>query len=99
DRLVHGNILVRLSRAHGAVERFQIVQHTPELATLHIVPAEGARAGDMDGFIRQARALLPGTQVAVELVSDIPPAASGKRRYAVREFDLPGGSRADIHQT
>ncbi|MDR1158879.1 MAG: phenylacetate--CoA ligase family protein [Oscillospiraceae bacterium] len=90
DRMVHGNILVRLSRAHGAVERFQIVQHTPELATLRIVPTEGARTGDMDAFVRQARALLPGTQVAVELVSDIPPAASGKRRYAIREFSLPG---------
>ncbi|MDR0380709.1 MAG: phenylacetate--CoA ligase family protein [Oscillospiraceae bacterium] len=90
DRLVHGNVLVHLSNTHGAVERFQIVQHTPELATLRIVPAEGSHADDMEGFIRQVRALLPGTQVAVELVSDIAPSASGKRRYAIREFDLPG---------
>ncbi len=86
--LVHGHAFVRLARLRHAVRRFQITQHTPAKATLLVVKNPSAETDDTELFISQVRDMLPGTKVEALTVDDIPPTASGKHCYAVREFEL-----------
>jgi len=87
-RFVHGNALARLSRICHGVARFQICQHTPDKATLYTVGSPDAREKDLDKFTERVRAFLPGVDITLRVVEDIPLMASGKHRYAVREFPL-----------
>ncbi len=103
-RQVHGHAFVRMARLRQAVRRFQIVQHTPARATLTIVRNTLSVTDDTDQFVAQVRDMLPGVSIQVQMAENIPPSASGKSCYAVREFDMKaytpvtGGNQDEDHQ-
>ena len=85
-RLVHGNFANQIIRDYPAVNGFQLIQHTPQTATLKL-------AGDpavipADKIVSLISANLPGVKIETEFVDAIAPAPSGKIRYSIREFDL-----------
>ena len=92
-RYVHANTLVRLAKANPSIASFQITQHTPDKATLAVVSKPGASENDLDIFAERARGFLPGVDITLRVVEKIPPVASGKHRYAVREFPLTVAKR------
>ena len=85
-RLVHGNFANQIIRDYPAVNGFQLIQHTPQTATLKlagdpaVIPAEK--------IVSLISANLPGVKIETEFVDAIAPAPSGKIRYSIREFDL-----------
>ena len=85
-RLVHGVFTNQIIRDYKTVRGFQLIQHTPESATLRLVadPAET----DGDEIAEKLSRNLPGVAIAVEYTDRIEPMPSGKIRYTVREFDL-----------
>ena len=85
---VHGHIFNHLARLSMKMAKFQIVQHSREDATLKLVPEKNASEKDIEQFIDDIKSKLPGVEMAVELVQDIPTPPSGKYRYAIRAFDL-----------
>lgn len=87
--LLHGNLIGQLLRPLPFVRAFQFRQHTPRTATLSLVPMPGG-AIDRSAFLPALQRMFPETAITVEQVSSIPPAASGKMRYAIREFPLSG---------
>ena len=71
-----------------AVRQFQAVQHTDGSITLRVVPDRdgGALPPAARSHVEQSCArYLPGIPIAFEVVADIPPTASGKRRVVVVE--------------
>lgn len=85
--LVHGNFVNQLTRKRDSIAKFQLIQHTPDSATLNVVLKDGAES-DVNEYIRDLEALLPGVSIGINVTDDIPPGKSGKFRYAIREFDL-----------
>lgn len=90
---VHGHYINHIVRNLEGFRTFQLIQHKPHLLTLKLVkdaekysPAEESRL--LSG-IRSA--LGEDISITVRYVEEIPPAASGKRRYAIREFPLTLG--------
>ena len=86
--LLHGDVVAHILRELPSVRGYQFVQHSPERATLYLVPMPGAQIDPnefMDGF----RAKFPDAEIEVRTVDKIQPAASGKMRYTIREFPLP----------
>lgn len=85
-RLVHGNFANQIIRDYPMVSGFQLIQHTPQAATLRLagkpeeIPAETIKKLISDN--------LPGVEIGLEYADAIAPAASGKIRYSIREFDL-----------
>ena len=88
DKFVHCNALVRMAKSFPGVLRFQVVQHTLDKATLYLVPVAEGQDRELDGFTESARMFLPGVDITPRIVDDIPSMASGKHRYAIREFPL-----------
>ena len=86
--LVHGNVIGQLLRPLDGLEAFQFCQHTPRSATLYLVKAIPERPLDEPSMLAQLARVLPDTAVTIQYVSQIPPSASGKRRYAIRECPL-----------
>ena len=85
-RLGHGNFANQIIRDYPQVSGFQLIQHTPDTATLKL-------AGDpavipADAIVSLISANLPGVSIQTEFVDAIAPAPSGKIRYSIREFDL-----------
>lgn len=85
---VHGVAFNNIIKRSLGVTKFQIVQLSPERAELSIVTKDGAAPPEWEGIMADIRALLPGTEIQVKYVDDIPVTASGKYRYAIRKFDL-----------
>lgn len=87
-QLVHGHAFNHISRALEAVEKFQIIQHSPEHAELSIIQNKNSAcaADDIQQFINGVQQLLPETRIDVKLVDEIPVTGSGKFRYAIRKF-------------
>jgi len=85
---VHGHAFNHVARAMGVLEKFQIVQEAPERAVLKIIPKPAATRTEVEAFVQGIESLLPGTAIRVEEVTEIPPTASGKYRYAIRRFPL-----------
>jgi phenylacetate-CoA ligase len=85
--LVHGHLLNQLSRKYSdSVSRFRLVQNSLSDAELELVLAgEKEKA---EGFANDVAAHLPGVDIKVRYVDDIPLTPSGKMRYAIRSFDL-----------
>ncbi len=86
---VHGHAFNHVARAIGVLEMFQIVQEAPERAILRIVPKAETTRAEITKFTADIQALLPGTAILTEEVTDIPSMPSGKFRYAIRRFPLP----------
>lgn len=85
--LVHGHAFNHIARSLSAVKKFQIIQHSPSYAVLSIIKNTDCNPDEIDTFINGARKLLPGTQIEVKFVDDIPLTGSGKFRYAIRKFE------------
>ena len=87
-KFIHGHAFNHLSRHMHSIHKFQIIQESPAHARLFIVPDDGFEQSEIDEFISKARQLLPGTQIDVSIVEDIPVSGSGKFRYTIRKFSL-----------
>lgn len=89
-QMIHGHAFNHIARSLSAIEKFQIIQEKPEYATLNIIVNENCNSRDKEitQFISGVKDLLPGTQVDVKYVKDIPVSGSGKFRYAIRKFEL-----------
>jgi phenylacetate-CoA ligase len=88
---VHGHYFNHIMRSLDSFRTFQIVQHEPNRLTLKLVkepdrydPADEAR------LLGAIRAKLGEVSIEVSHVDRIPPTASGKTRYAIRECPLTG---------
>lgn len=85
---VHGHIFNHIARNAMTIDRFQLVQHSREQASLKLIPAATSTTEEVDAFIRQIHEKLPGVTIKVDIVQEIPTPQSGKFRYAIRAFDL-----------
>ena len=85
-RLVHGNFANQIIRDYPMVSGFQLIQHTPETATLRL--AGDPAAIPEETIVSLIAKNLPGVTIKTEYTDHIEPAPSGKIRYSVREFDL-----------
>ena len=85
-RLVHGNFANQIIRDYPQVNGFQLIQHTPESATLRLAGDPAAIPAEQ--IVSLISANLPGVSIRTEFVGAIAPAPSGKIRYSIREFDL-----------
>ena len=86
--LVHGNVIGQLLRPLSGLSAFQFRQHTPQQATLFLVKAAPDVRPDEAGIIHNIAKVLPDTSVSIQYVEQIPRSPSGKKRYAIRAFDL-----------
>ena len=87
-RFMHGHAFNHIARNLQSVARFQIIQLSPQNAVLSVVRNPDAASDDMETFIDGVRGLLPGTDIEIKFVDDIPPTPSGKYRYAIRRFEI-----------
>lgn len=85
-RLVHGNFANQIIRDYPMVNGFQLIQHTPQTATLKLAGDPGVIPAEK--IVSLISANLPGVAVETEFVDAIEPAPSGKIRYSIREFEL-----------
>jgi phenylacetate-CoA ligase len=70
--------------AHG-IRQFQVVQHRDRSVTLRVVPTPSFD-GQIESVLRQTwERYLPGVPVKLDLVPEIPIAATGKRQVVVVE--------------
>ncbi len=92
--LVHGNFINQLARSHASIRQIQIVQHTPDRATIRIATLDPT--ADFSGFVRQVEESLPGVTLSLDVTDQIAPTQSGKYRYSIREFPLPAASAAPV---
>ena len=86
-QIVHGNVIGQIIRRYDGVRQFRFVQHSPTSATLFLALSEPDTAPTMQ-IVSEIQKLLPSTKIDVQFVDSIPPTASGKMRYAIREFPL-----------
>ena len=78
----------QLLRPLGGLSAFQFRQHTPQQATLFLVKAAPDVRLDEAGILHNIAKVLPDTSVSIQYVEQIPRSPSGKKRYAIRAFDL-----------
>lgn len=84
--LAHGDLVARYVRNFDQVKQYRFVQHDRENATLYLVAQpDDSLAEKAGGGLAEA---MGGINVQVEFVSELKPSASGKMRYAIREFPL-----------
>ena len=86
--LVHGVAFANCIKRLAEVEAFQIIQSAPDKAKVLLVTSNGQEPPGLKSIKNDYQVLLPGTQISYELVDHIPPSASGKIRYTIREFPL-----------
>jgi len=88
--LVHSFYLNQLARGLSAIRGFQLIQHSPLEMTVKLVREERFYTPEEEKkFLDGIRAMFgESAHIKVEHVEEIPPAPSGKIRYAIREFPL-----------
>jgi phenylacetate-CoA ligase len=70
----------------GSIERFQVIQHDYDAVTVKIVQAKNLNHIPTQEIEDKIKVVMgQSCAVAVELVDDIPPSASGKYLYTVSE--------------
>lgn len=85
--LVHGHFIYHYASKYNSIMQFQLVQKDIYNAELNIVLRDDEQ-GEVDDFICDLTQILIGVKIYVNIVKNIPVSASGKVRYAIREFDL-----------
>ncbi|MFY0543734.1 phenylacetate--CoA ligase family protein [Brevibacillus sp. H7] len=87
---VHGHYFNHIVRNMEGFRTFQIVQHEPHRLTLKLVkdPNRYSHAEETRLLAGIRSVLGEDVFVSVRYVEEIPPAVSGKARYAIREFPL-----------
>ncbi len=86
--LVNGQYFTNIARLLPSVTKFQIVQQSPSQILLRLKDV-GLTEQDVQSFCTQIRDKMGNVSIEVERVTDIPAAASGKVRVAMRQFPLP----------
>ncbi|MEW6448321.1 MAG: hypothetical protein AB1426_09570 [Bacillota bacterium] len=87
-KLVHGHFWNHIARNMNGIKQFQLIQHDRESVTLKIVKNEKFKPEEVEFFVHQIRDVLGDININVVYCERIEPTASGKLRYAVREFPL-----------
>lgn len=90
-RYIHGHYFNHIMRNLEGFHTFQLIQHTPERLSLKLVKhPKKYRKSDEEALLASIKdALGADVHIDVSYVEQIPPSASGKFRYAIREFPLP----------
>lgn len=87
--IMHALAMIYVLRAVDGVERFKCIQHTPRHMQVLVVPGAYWTAASAAEITRGLRARLgEEVDVALDLVDDIAPEASGKHRYVVSHVRL-----------
>jgi phenylacetate-CoA ligase len=88
-KLIHGIYWAHIVRNMNGIKQFQIIQHDLENVTLYIVPNPiNFDPKEVDVFVTKIHEALGQVKININYVSEIKPSASGKIRYAIREFPL-----------
>ncbi|WP_255298376.1 phenylacetate--CoA ligase family protein [Brevibacillus dissolubilis] len=88
---VHGHFFNHIARNLDGIRAFQITQHSPDHLTLKLVTNEDYTPEMEAAFVHEIHQVLgESVLLRVKHVDQIAPSASGKIRYAIREFPLPG---------
>ncbi len=82
--LMHGLALIYVLREQPSVAAFKIIQESPGLTRVLIVPGEGYSA-EVEATVREGlqKRLGEGVEIRIEPVDEIPRERSGKFRYVV----------------
>jgi hypothetical protein len=88
--------LIRAGLGDGLVRQFQVVQEAYDRIVLRMVLEPGAKPGDLETTLAEAREKIRrvmGEACAVEpeYVDEIPRAPSGKYLYVIRRVAAPSG--------
>lgn len=88
---VHGHYFNHIMRNLEGFHTFQIIQHAPDRVSLKLVKRpDKYNAAEEEQLLAGIRNTLgEDVEIRVEYPEQIPPSASGKFRYAIREFPLP----------
>ncbi len=89
-RYVHGHFFNHIARNLESFLRFQLIQHTPDsLSMLLVKHPEKYKPAEEALFVQEIRNVIGDkAKINVNYVDEIQPSASGKYRYAIREFPL-----------
>lgn len=68
------------------IEVFQVLQELPDIIRLLIVPKVGYSEAVGEEIVRQLKEKGADIDIRVELVQEIPPASSGKRRFVINKL-------------
>jgi phenylacetate-CoA ligase len=85
--LVDGEYFTHLMYFRPWVNKFQVVQKSPNLIQFKVVKTgAGAKPDELDEITDKVKVLMGADcNVAFDFVDDIPPTASGKYRYTISE--------------
>ena len=86
-KLVHGHFLYDIMRTFPPISKYQLVQKDPAHGVLRLVCSDPASL-DTSRLLATLGERLPGMELTLEYVPEIPRSASGKLRPAIREFAL-----------
>lgn len=87
-KYVHGSLFSSTARNLDGIAQFQIVQRDPQHLHLKIVKTPEFKEKEVEYFIRRIKEVMGNLHVELEYVEKIPASASGKIRYAIRDFPL-----------
>lgn len=88
-RYVHGHYFNHIVRNMDSFRTFQIVQHEPNHLSLKLVKEPSSyQPADETRLLAGIHDALGDVSIQVAYVDHIPPSASGKTRYAIRECPL-----------
>lgn len=87
-RLIHGHFFNHIARNLNGIKQFQIIQHTPTELSLKIIKDIAYDEKELEHFKAEILKAMGEVTLRVEFVDSIPLSASGKIRYAKREFPL-----------
>ncbi len=93
NRVSGVSFLLMFSIIGETVRRYQAVQHVDRSITLRVIPTPKFSDETRDYLRRSVAKYLPGAELHIELVEDIPAGANGKQRIVVVERD-PQAARA-----
>lgn len=85
---VHGHYFNHIVRSMESFKQFQIIQKTPSDILLKIIKSNEFQQSDLDIFLEGIKKGLGDVNIKLEFVDTIPLSASGKVRYAIRDFPL-----------
>jgi len=85
---IHGHFFNHIVRNLDGIKQFQIIQKDRGNLLLKLIKSHNFRTEEAESFIAKIIEAMGSVNIDVEFVDEIPPMASGKVRYAVREFPL-----------
>lgn len=87
--LVHGHVVAHIARNIEGIHQIQLLQKSREEIRIFVVTSSSSLSeGISTELIGKLRQWLGSLEFRIEFLDQIQPAASGKVRYAIREFPL-----------